>query len=171
MAIHTHADTADTATRDYFWNYFNLGLDVVFDGMTHRCKSFLLHCNAPTLFDFTRYHKCSFTLQPGDGDSECDDGICTGSDVGSIDSDQRWEQFHDWLTSVSGSASERAISRPMIHTGASNNVSDESTLFYAANGVLFEVLTSSSYLASVTLFDHRGHRASVKAKRQCERPK
>jgi hypothetical protein len=40
---------------DYFYNYFHLGFDVLFDGVTHRCKKIVLHGNVPGHFDFQRY--------------------------------------------------------------------------------------------------------------------
>lgn len=40
--------------NDYFYNYFHLGIDVLFDGSTHRCKKIILHSNVPGHFDFQR---------------------------------------------------------------------------------------------------------------------
>ncbi|XP_004364774.2 hypothetical protein CAOG_01906 [Capsaspora owczarzaki ATCC 30864] len=47
---------------DYFYNYFDRGLDVLFDAQTHSVKKFILHCNFPGHFDFNRYSKCNFRL-------------------------------------------------------------------------------------------------------------
>ncbi|KAF9298270.1 hypothetical protein BGZ88_007304 [Linnemannia elongata] len=38
--------------NDYFYNYFHLGMDVLFDGSTHRCKKIVMHTNVPGHFDF-----------------------------------------------------------------------------------------------------------------------
>jgi hypothetical protein len=40
--------------NDYFYNYFHLGIDVLFDGSTHRCKKIVMHNNVPGHFDFQR---------------------------------------------------------------------------------------------------------------------
>ncbi|KAI9354051.1 hypothetical protein DFJ73DRAFT_759498 [Zopfochytrium polystomum] len=40
--------------RDYIWNYFHLGCDVVFDGELHCVKKFVLHTNFPGHYDFNR---------------------------------------------------------------------------------------------------------------------
>eukprot|EP00050_Salpingoeca_kvevrii_P006959 m.292890 g.292890 ORF g.292890 m.292890 type:complete len:447 (-) comp12690_c0_seq1:205-1545(-) len=48
---------------DYFYNYFSLGFDVLFDGLTHVVRKFKLHTNAPDHFDFSTYHKCHMVLQ------------------------------------------------------------------------------------------------------------
>ncbi|KAM3184775.1 hypothetical protein ACTXT7_007676 [Hymenolepis weldensis] len=37
---------------DYFYNYFTLGLDVLFDSRTHRVISFILHTNQPGEYTF-----------------------------------------------------------------------------------------------------------------------
>lgn len=41
--------------KDYFYNYFHLGIDILFDGSTHRCKKIVMHTNLPGHFDFQRY--------------------------------------------------------------------------------------------------------------------
>ncbi|KAF9402556.1 hypothetical protein BGX21_009629 [Mortierella sp. AD011] len=48
--------------NDYFYNYFHLGIDVLFDGVTHRCKKIVLHTNVPGHFDFQSYKRCPFIL-------------------------------------------------------------------------------------------------------------
>ncbi|KAF9292150.1 hypothetical protein BGZ68_010406 [Mortierella alpina] len=48
--------------NDYFYNYFHLGLDVLFDGSTHRCKKIVMHTNVPGHFDFQSYKRCPFIL-------------------------------------------------------------------------------------------------------------
>eukprot|EP00929_Paragymnodinium_shiwhaense_P026604 TRINITY_DN15795_c0_g1_i2.p1 TRINITY_DN15795_c0_g1~~TRINITY_DN15795_c0_g1_i2.p1 ORF type:complete len:459 (+),score=86.21 TRINITY_DN15795_c0_g1_i2:455-1831(+) len=47
---------------DYFYNYFNLGLDVMFDGSTHLAKKIVLHTNPPSHERFSRYSRCFFEL-------------------------------------------------------------------------------------------------------------
>ncbi|KAG0366627.1 hypothetical protein BGZ54_005106, partial [Gamsiella multidivaricata] len=48
--------------NDYFYNYFHLGIDVLFDGSTHRCKKIVMHTNIPGHFDFQSYKRCPFIL-------------------------------------------------------------------------------------------------------------
>ncbi|KAF9200509.1 hypothetical protein BGZ49_009277 [Haplosporangium sp. Z 27] len=38
------------------------GIDVLFDGVTHRCKKIILHTNVPGHFDFQSYKRCPFVL-------------------------------------------------------------------------------------------------------------
>lgn len=47
---------------DYFYNYFDRGVDILFDASLHVVKKFILHSNAPGHFDFCRYNKCNFSL-------------------------------------------------------------------------------------------------------------
>jgi len=37
---------------DYFYNYFTLGLDILFDSKTQRVKKFVLHTNFPGHYNF-----------------------------------------------------------------------------------------------------------------------
>jgi len=55
-------DTLQSCT-DYFYNYFAAGLDILFDGRSHRAKKFVLHTNFPGHADFNVYHKCQFRLE------------------------------------------------------------------------------------------------------------
>ncbi|KAG0099022.1 hypothetical protein BGZ93_009524 [Podila epicladia] len=48
--------------NDYFYNYFHLGIDVLFDGSAHRCKKIIMHSNVPGHFDFQSYKRCPFVL-------------------------------------------------------------------------------------------------------------
>lgn len=47
---------------DYFYNYFTLGLDVLFDGETNRTKKVILHTNYPGHYDFNIYFRCNFQM-------------------------------------------------------------------------------------------------------------
>ncbi|CAE7732035.1 unnamed protein product [Symbiodinium necroappetens] len=51
------------ASLDYYYNYFYLGMDVLFDGQTHLVQKIVLHTNPPTHERFSRYTRCFFQLQ------------------------------------------------------------------------------------------------------------
>lgn len=61
MKIHSAADDQAPA-RDYFFNYFLLGLDLLFDGRVHRVKSIVLHTNSCASRQFTSYRRCNFRI-------------------------------------------------------------------------------------------------------------
>jgi hypothetical protein len=48
---------------DYFFNYFDLGVDVLFDGKLHVAKKFVLWTNLPSQPDFVRYSKCHYRIE------------------------------------------------------------------------------------------------------------
>ncbi|VDP79313.1 unnamed protein product [Schistosoma mattheei] len=47
---------------DYFFNYFPLGLDVLFDAQTHEVMKFVLHTNQPGEYTFNTYYRCLFEI-------------------------------------------------------------------------------------------------------------
>lgn len=55
--------TSKAAGPDYYYNYFHLGVDVLFDGRTHLVKKIILHANPPTHERFSRYSRCFFQLR------------------------------------------------------------------------------------------------------------
>lgn len=47
---------------DYYYNYFQLGLDILFDGRKHIVKKVVLHTNPPTHELFSIYRRCFFQI-------------------------------------------------------------------------------------------------------------
>jgi hypothetical protein len=64
MVIHSASDPRPRTALcgDYFYNYFSRGIDILFDGQTHRIKKFVLHTNFPGHTDFNCYIKCNFFI-------------------------------------------------------------------------------------------------------------
>eukprot|EP00729_Bicosta_minor_P011177 gene11177-31503_t len=65
MQIHQPAAAPQrkaAATADYFYNYFALGVDVLFNGQTHTSAKYVLHANQPGHYDFDRYYRCNFSV-------------------------------------------------------------------------------------------------------------
>lgn len=54
---------AQTKRSDFFFNYFTLGIDILFDARTQKCKKILLHTNYPGHYNFNMYHRCEFNLE------------------------------------------------------------------------------------------------------------
>merc|ERR1719382_1124553 len=59
---------------DYYYNYFRLGFDVLFDGQTHLVKKVVLHTNPPTHELFSRYSRCFFQLPIALSAPRCEEG-------------------------------------------------------------------------------------------------
>ncbi|KAJ3392905.1 hypothetical protein HDU92_008127 [Lobulomyces angularis] len=49
--------------EDYFWNYFELGVDFLFDRKHHFLKKIIFHTNFPGHPNFSRYKRCFFELK------------------------------------------------------------------------------------------------------------
>ncbi|XP_038994751.1 UPF0183 protein At3g51130-like [Hibiscus syriacus] len=64
MVIHSASDRRPRTTlcAYYFYNYFTRGVDILFDGQTHKVKTFVLHTNYPGHADFNSYIKCNFVI-------------------------------------------------------------------------------------------------------------
>ncbi|XP_064940033.1 PHAF1 protein At3g51130-like isoform X2 [Musa acuminata AAA Group] len=141
MVIHSASDPRPRTTicGDYFYNYFSRGLDILFDGQTHKIKKFVLHTNFPGHSDFNTYMKCNFviydsddkgTIQPGNTSKNC------------ITPNTKWEQVKEILGDGG---------RAAIQTQGSMTNPFGSTFVYGYQNVAFEVM-KNGYIATVTLF-------------------
>lgn len=65
MKIHSPSAHKRVQNRrsDFFFNYFTLGLDILFDARTQKVKKFILHTNYPGHYVFNIYHRCEFKLE------------------------------------------------------------------------------------------------------------
>lgn len=50
---------------DFFFNYFTMGIDILFDARTQKAKKIILHTNFPGHYNFNQYHRCEFRLELG----------------------------------------------------------------------------------------------------------
>ncbi len=117
--------------HDYFYNYFSMGMDFMFDGRTHRLKKVIAYSNLPGQSEFSKYNKCAFRVVFQGG---------TQSVIVTPESD--WADVKSLLG---------PCGRPMIYdTGIATNPFG-SSFFYAYNGCIFKVLRNG-HIASVTVF-------------------
>lgn len=65
MKIHSPSAHKRVQNRrsDFFFNYFTLGLDILFDARTQKAKKLILHTNYPGHYNFNMYHRCEFKLE------------------------------------------------------------------------------------------------------------
>ncbi|KAJ3672449.1 hypothetical protein LUZ60_007170 [Juncus effusus] len=141
MVIHSASDPKPKTTLcgDYFYNYFSRGLDILFDGQTHKIKKFVLHTNIPGHSDFNSYMKCNFIIY----DAETEGTIQSGSiSKNCITSSTKWDQVKEILGDGG---------RAAIQTQGSMNNPFGSTFVYGYQNIAFEVM-KNGYLATVTLF-------------------
>jgi hypothetical protein len=105
--------------QDYFFNYFDLGIDVFFDGHTHKVKKLVLHTNLITKSDFGRYRKCHFQLRAKE-------------DSNWITPQTKWPD----IEKIIGDAGDPLV---LNHGSNQENVLIRSSYVYAYRGILFEV--------------------------------
>ncbi|KAL9248837.1 PHAF1 protein-like protein [Drosera capensis] len=134
MVIHSASDPRPKTTLcgDYFYNYFTRGLDILFDGQTHRIKKFVLHTNYPGHSDFNSYIKCNFVIHNSEEVSA----------KHSITPSTKWDQVKEILGDCGPAA---------IQTQGSRSNPFGSTLVYGYQNIAFEVM-KNGYIATITLF-------------------
>ncbi|XP_013138222.1 PREDICTED: UPF0183 protein CG7083 [Papilio polytes] len=146
----TCADNGIPVTDMLQFNYFTLGLDVLFDARTHRVKKFVLHTNYPGHYNFNMYHRCEFelTVQP----DKCESNTLVESrGAVTITAYSKWETVSRAL---------RVCERPVVlNRASSTNTTNPfgSTFCYGYQDIIFEVM-SNNYIASITLYQPEGTR-------------
>lgn len=142
MRIHS-PPPRDLSHSDYFFNYFTLGLDLLFDALTHKVKKFVLHTNFPGHYNFNVYHRCDFTiLFPIDKLLSNDSSMKQLS----ITPYTKWAEVQDFLT--------RPADKPVILNRTSSTNSSNPfgpTHCYGYQNLIFEVMRNS-HISSVTIF-------------------
>ena len=63
MFIFLNVCVLGTIYQDYFYNYFQIGFDLLFDVQTHRVKKIVVHTNFPGHVSFNRYRRCFFKFK------------------------------------------------------------------------------------------------------------
>jgi len=147
MKIHNVYARKATTRSDYFFNYFTLGLDILFDAKTQRAKKFVLHTNFPGHYNFNMYHRCEFELpitvprQPLDSSQLID----LPSTI-TVQSVTLWDTLGSRI---------KPRGRPVVlHRSSSTNTSNPfgSTFCHAYQDIIFEVM-ANGHIASVTLYE------------------
>lgn len=162
MKIHAQDSHRLLAARasDYFYNYFTLGMDVLFDAQRHVVKKIVLQSNYPGHFNFQQYYRCPFRLRlklPPTPEQR----RATLVDVASEDEGHvvtaftKWDELQERLVK----ASERPV---VLNRTSSTNTTNPfgSTYCYGYQDIIFEVMRNK-HIASVTLYQRNGrlHRA------------
>ncbi|KAK3580322.1 hypothetical protein CHS0354_003556 [Potamilus streckersoni] len=134
---------------DYFYNYFTMGVDILFDASTHEVKKFILHTNYPGHYNFNMYYRCEFKIpvifekekpQPlaQTGEKEEEELVITTF--------SKWEALQTYLI--------RPQQQPVIlNRSSSINTTNPfgPTFCYGIQDMIFEVMPNQ-HIASVTLY-------------------
>ncbi|XP_078160931.1 PHAF1 protein At3g51130 [Carex rostrata] len=141
MVIHSASDPRPRTTLcgDYFYNYFSRGIDILFDGQTHKIKKFVLHTNFPGHSDFNSYMKCNYVIYDAETEGAVQPGTRTKN---CITPSTKWDQVKEILGDGG---------RAAIQTQGSMNNPFGPTFVYGYQNIAFEVM-KNGYIATVTLF-------------------
>ncbi|CAB0039930.1 unnamed protein product [Trichogramma brassicae] len=150
MRIHSpHAHKRDKIRRsDFFYNYFTLGLDILFDAKTQCVKKFVLHTNYPGHYNFNMYHRCEFSLTiPAETSNSSDPGqlIDVAATPVTITAYTKWDGVSEQL---------KASPRPVVLNRASSTNTTNPfgcTFCYGIRDAIVEVM-ANQHIASVTLY-------------------
>lgn len=144
---------AQSKRSDIFFNYFTLGIDVLFDARTQTCKKFILHTNYPGHFNFNMYHRCEFQFQlstehlpDAELRSSYNNDILPDVTPIIINAYSKWNEISSVMA-----PSERPV---VLHRASSTNTANPfgSTFCYGYQDIIFEVMPNN-HIASVTLYN------------------
>uniref|UniRef100_A0A8C5H548 Uncharacterized protein n=1 Tax=Gouania willdenowi TaxID=441366 RepID=A0A8C5H548_GOUWI len=123
MKIHSPSPHKQIPSKcnDYFFNYFTLGVDILFDSTSHLVKKFVLHTNFPGHYNFNIYYRCDFRIPIV---------IKKGETF-------NWDQIQELL----GHPMEKPV---VLHRSSSANNTNPfgSTFCFGLQKMIFEVMTS-----------------------------
>uniref|UniRef100_T1IM16 Uncharacterized protein n=1 Tax=Strigamia maritima TaxID=126957 RepID=T1IM16_STRMM len=137
-------------SSDCFFNYFTLGLDILFDAKTHLIKKFILHTNYPGHYNFNMYYRCDFkiVLNTDKHKHSTEAALIETSDQDArvITAYTKWDSIQESLV--------KPTERPVVLNRASSlNTTNPfgSTFCYGYQDMIFEVMPNN-HLASITLY-------------------
>lgn len=153
MKIHSPNAHKKAATQksDYFYNYFTLGFDVLFDAKRNAVKKFVLHTNYPGHYNFNMYHRCQFELPLYQENSSSGTQQFISTTPITVTAFSKWEDISDKMK-----PSERPV---VLNRASSTNTTNPfgSTFCYGYQDIIFEVMPNG-HLASLTLYALDGGR-------------
>lgn len=135
-------------SSDYFYNYFTLGLDILFDATSHKVKKIIIHTNFPGHYNFDMYNRCQFVINIERGRK------------GGLDGKQEDEHFEinpctkwDCVQNFLGKTVEAPV---VLNRSSTTNTSNPfgSTFCYSLQHMIFEVM-QNNHIASVTLYQEK----------------
>lgn len=148
MKIHSPNAHRKAATQksDYFYNYFTLGFDILFDARTNCVKKFVLHTNYPGHYNFNMYHRCMFELPLHPTSQNAGSQQYISLTPVTISPFSRWDE----ITNEKVKPSDRPV---VLNRASSTNTTNPfgSTFCYGYQDIIFEVMPNF-HIASITLY-------------------
>ncbi|KAL5035667.1 hypothetical protein RTP6_003326 [Batrachochytrium dendrobatidis] len=133
MGIHRDSSEKLSTNPNYIWNYFSMGIDIVFDGTFHRVIKMILHTNMLGHHDVNKYAACNF-------DIVAENDVCKRH----IRNTTKWDDVQQIFDSL-------PLGPPVISNRNPNHNPFGSTSYYALHDIIFEVM-KNNYIASITLY-------------------
>lgn len=148
MKIHSpNAHRRSAALRsDYFYNYFTIGMDILFDAKNNKVKKFILHTNFPGHYNFNMYHRCQFNLSLPTSSSRRSQGFPPA--------ELQVTSLSKWDSLVGEEGLLKPSERPVVlNRASSTNTTNPfgSTFCYGYQDIIFEVMPNG-HIASVSLY-------------------
>lgn len=145
IKIHNPSPTNSSNQRsqdksDFYYNYVNFGMDILFDGQSHTVKKFILHTNFPCHYLFDSYFPCNFELLVRN--------YQTGKEI-VVTPSTRWPAIQEIFDDRHPPA--------ILHRSSSTNTTNPfgPTFCHLVNDdTIFEVM-SNGYIASISFFNER----------------
>ncbi|KIM90897.1 hypothetical protein PILCRDRAFT_811393 [Piloderma croceum F 1598] len=142
MTIHsTSRSSDDIDDTDYFYNYFQHGIEFLISGSTHIVQKIILHTNVPGSPLFQRYKRCPWDIEGRPEDDE--------------DDTPPRMRFYDRFETISHFLSPREPPPSMLldRTDDENGMTlpSPTTRLHGYDGIILEV-TESSQVVTVILF-------------------
>ncbi|XP_046558892.1 phagosome assembly factor 1-like isoform X2 [Haliotis rubra] len=158
MKIHSPEAHKRVRSRsaDFFYNYFTMGVDLLFDANSYLVKKFILHTNFPGHYNFNMYCRCEFKLPVMVSREKQQHSLMDDSDF-IVTAYSRWNDVQSSLL--------KADERPVIlNRSSSTNTSNPfgSTFCYGVQDMIFEVM-QNQHIASLTLYKPSAARETLSA--------
>ncbi|KAI8929002.1 hypothetical protein BC831DRAFT_445968 [Entophlyctis helioformis] len=183
MGIHRNGSGEQgplSTNPDYVWNYFSMGIDMVFDGTTHRVKKMILHSNMLGHHHVNLYARCNFEISSGTAGtgsaSASASAPASASALGSSTASPSNGTFANAASRNVGSSSKamgskhtastpldltakwdkvqeqlgKPLGPPVIFNPSPNHNPFGSTSYYAIGHMVFEIM-KNGYMASVMI--------------------
>jgi len=156
MKIHSPAAHRRSAAlkSDYFYNYFTMGIDILFDAKNNKVKKFILHTNFPGHYNFNMYHRCEFSLS-------LNTSVTVSQGLSPVP--LKVTALSKWDKLVGKDGLLKPSERPVVlNRASSTNTTNPfgSTFCYGYQDIIFEVMPNG-HIASVSLYLPPGQAPAV----------
>jgi len=144
-----------TRNSDYFYNYFTLGVDIMFRFEDNCVSKLILHTNFPDEYLFNTYYRCNFSMNI-DRDSSSVDSLMFPNIIDNEMSTFNISTVTKW-TEVQQVVMKRADHVPVeisrfIDQCHKTGVCSE-TMAYGVDDLIFEIMPENDHIASLTIYE------------------